>query len=81
MCINFNKENNKEGPKFKVDDHVRILKYKNIFAKGYVPNWSKEVFVIKQVKTLRHGHMLLVILMEKKVVGTFYEKELQKTKV
>ena len=49
-CIDFTKENNKEGPKFKVDYNVRILKYKNIFAKGYVPNWSEEVFVITKVK-------------------------------
>ena len=38
IYINFNKENIKEGPKFKVGAHVRISKYKNIFAKGYVPN-------------------------------------------
>ena len=48
--IDFNKENNKEGPKYKVGDHVRISKCKNIFAKGYLPNWSEEVFVIKKVK-------------------------------
>ena len=34
------KKNNEEGPKFKVGDHVRISKYKNIFAKNYVSNWS-----------------------------------------
>ena len=39
--FDFNKENNKEGPKFKVGNNVRISKYKNIFAKGYVPNWPK----------------------------------------
>ena len=50
IYIDFNKENNKEVPKFKVRDNVRISKYKNIFAKGYVPNWSEEVFVIKKVK-------------------------------
>ena len=50
MYIDFNKENNKEGPKFKVFDKVRTSKYKSIFAKDYVPNWSKEVFVIKKVK-------------------------------
>ena len=38
MYIGFNTKNNKEGPKYKVGDNVRILKYKNIFAKGYVPN-------------------------------------------
>ena len=41
--IDSNKENNKEGSKFKVGDNVRISQYKNIFAKGYVPNWSEEV--------------------------------------
>ena len=61
MSIDFNKENNKEGPKFKVGDHARISRYKNNFAKGYVPNWSEEAFVIKKLKTLCHGHMLLVI--------------------
>ena len=50
--INFSKENNKEGPKFKVGVLVRISKYKNIFAKGYVPNWSEEVFVIIKVKII-----------------------------
>ena len=36
------KKNDKEGPKFKFGDNGRILKHKNIFAKGYVPNWSEE---------------------------------------
>ena len=36
-------------PKFKIGDIVRILKYKNIFPKSYVPNWSEEVFVIKKI--------------------------------
>ena len=39
-----------KDPKFKVGDHVRISKYKNIFVKGYTPNWSEEVFLIKKVK-------------------------------
>ena len=45
--ININKEVNDNDPKFKVGDHVRISKYKNILAKGYISNWSEEVFVIK----------------------------------
>ena len=49
-CINTDKETNDKDPKFKVGDRVRISKYKNIFAKGYTPNWSEEVFVIKKVK-------------------------------
>ena len=47
--INIAKEVNYKDPKFRVGDHVRISKYKNIFAKGYTPNWSEEVFVIKEI--------------------------------
>ena len=45
----YNEESNEKDPKFKVVDHVRISKYENIFAKGYSPNWSEEVFVIKKI--------------------------------
>ena len=48
--IGFCKEVNDNDPKFKVGDHVRISKYRNIFAKGYTPNWSEKVFVIKEIK-------------------------------
>ena len=44
------KEVNDKNPKFRVGDHIRISKYKNIFARGYTPNWSEEDFVIKEVK-------------------------------
>ena len=50
--IDFNKENNMEDPKFEVDSHVRISKYKNIFADGYAPNWHEDVFVIKKKTNL-----------------------------
>ena len=53
--IDFNKEVNDKDPKFMVGDHVRISKYKNIFAKGDIPNWSEEVFVIKKVKKSSMG--------------------------
>ena len=46
----YNEDSNKKDPKFKVGDHVRISKYKNIFAKGYAPNWSEEVFVVSKIK-------------------------------
>ena len=59
--INADKEINNKDPKFKVGDHVRISKHKNIFTKGYVPNWSEEVFVIKNLKILFRGLMLLMI--------------------
>ena len=48
--INFKEEVNDKNPKFKVGDHVRISKYKNIFAKGYMPNCSEEIFIIKKIK-------------------------------
>ena len=48
--ISFGIENNDRDPKFKVGDHGRISKYKNIFAKGFTPKWSEEVSVIKKVK-------------------------------
>ena len=41
--IDLKKEVDDKDPKFKVGDHVRISKYKNFFAKGYIPNWSDEV--------------------------------------
>ena len=47
--IDSSKEINDKNPKFKIGDKVRISKYKNIFAKGYTPNWSQEDFVIKKV--------------------------------
>ena len=65
--INFGKEVNDTDPKFKVGDHARISKYKNIFTKGYTPNWSEEVFAIKR-KIQFHGHMLLMIPMVKKLL-------------
>ena len=50
MYIDFNIKNNKKGCKFDVGDYVRMWKYKCIFAKGYVPNLYKEVFVITEVR-------------------------------
>ena len=68
--IDSSKEIDDKDFKFKVSDIVRISKYKNIFAKGYA-NWSEEVFVIKKLKTLCRGHMLLVILKAKKLLERF----------
>ena len=50
ICINFDVENNDKDHKFKVGNQVRIWKYKNIFAKGYTPNWSEEAFCYKERK-------------------------------
>ena len=77
--IDFNKDVNDKDPKFKVGDHVRISKYKNIFAKGYTPNWSEEVFVIKKVKNTVPWTYVINDLKGEEIIGTFYEIELQKT--
>ena len=77
--IDFEKEVNDKDPKFKVGDHVRISKYKNIFAKGYTPNWSEEVFVIKKVKNTVPWTYIINDFNGEEIIGTLYGKELQKT--
>ena len=59
-------------------DHVRVSKYKNIFAKGYTPNCSEEIFVIKKIKNTVPWTYLINDLNGEEIIGTFYEKELQK---
>ena len=77
--IDFKREVNDKDPKFKVSNHVNISKYKNIFTKGYTPNWSEEVFVIKKVKNTVPWTYVITDLNGEEIIGTFYEKELQKT--
>ena len=76
--FNIGKEVNDKDSKFKVGNHVRISKYKNIFTKGYTPNWSEETFVIKKVKNTVPWSYVINDLNGEEVIGTFYEKELQK---
>ena len=76
--IDFGKEVNDKDPKFKVGDHLRISKYKNIFAKGYTPNWSEEIFVIKKFKNTVPWNYVINDLNGEEITETFYEKELQK---
>ena len=71
------KEVNDRDPKFKVGDCVKISKYKNIFGKGYTPNWSEEVFVIKKVKNTVPSTYVINDLNGEEIIGTFYEKELK----
>ena len=78
--IDFKKEVNDKDPKFKVGDHVRISKYKNIFAKGYMPNWSEEIFVIKKIKNTVPWTYFINDLSGEEIISTFYEKELQSTR-
>ena len=74
IYIDFKKEINNKDPKFKVGDHVRIYKYKNIFAKGYCLIGQKKYSLLRKLKTLYHGHMLLMILMVKKLLVLFMNK-------
>ena len=74
-----NEDFNKKDPNFKVGDHVRISKYKTIFAKGYTPNWSEEVFVVSKIKNTVPWTYIVSDLNGEKITGSFYEKELQKT--
>ena len=77
--IDFSKETNDEDPNFKIGKIVRISKCKNIFAKGYVPNWFEEVFVIKKLKIALLGTYFISDLRDEEIVGAFYKKELHKT--
>ena len=70
---------NNKDPKIKVDDYVRISKYENIFAKGYMPNWSEEVFIISKIKNTVSWTYVINDLNGEEIVGAFYEKELHKT--
>ena len=69
--INSSKEVNDRYPKFKIGDIVRISKYKNIFAKVYASNWSKKVFVIKQIKNTVLRAYVICGLKGGEIVGTF----------
>ena len=77
--VDFKKEANDKDPKFKVGDHVRSSKYKNVFAKGYTRNWSEEVFVVSKIKNTVPWTYVTNDLIGWEIIGTFYEKELPKT--
>ena len=72
--LDFDKKTNKRDPKFKVDDPERLSKYKNIFATAYVPNWSKEVFVITKVKNNLPWTYVISDLKGKEILKRFTKK-------
>ena len=78
-CAEYNENSNEKIPKFKVSDHVRISKYKNIFAKGYTQNWSEEVFVVSKIKNTVPWTCVISDLNGEPITGSSYEKELRKT--
>ena len=77
--IDFEKEVNDKDSKSKIGDLVRISKYKNIFAKVYTPNWSEEFFVINKIKNTVPWTYVINDRNGEEIIGTFYEKKLQKT--
>ena len=73
--IDFEKELSDKYPKFKVDDHLRICKYKNLFAKRYMPNWSEEVFLISKIKNTAPWTYVINYLNGEEMTGMFYQKK------
>ena len=74
-------EHNEKRSRFKVGDRVRISKFKNIFAKGYTPNWSKEIFIVDKINDTVPCTYNLKDLNDAEIIGSFYDQELQKTKL
>ena len=70
--FDFKKEINNKDSKFKVGDYVRISKYKNIFAKEYMPSWSEEIFAIKKVKNTVPWKYVINDLNGEEIIGIFY---------
>ena len=73
-------EHNEKDSKFKVGDRVKISRYKNIFAKGYAPNWSSEIIIVDKINDSVPYTYNPKDLNYEKIIGSFYDKELQKTK-
>ena len=74
-------EYNKRSARFNVNDRVRISKFKNIFAKGYTPNWSNEIFIINKINDTVPWTYSLKDLNGEEILGSFYDRELQKSKL
>ena len=73
-------ENNEKDSKFKVRDrYIRISRYKNIFAKRYAPNWSSEIFIVDKINDTVPYTYNLKDLNDEEILGSFYDKELQKS--
>ena len=72
-------EHNEKDSRFKVGDRVRISKLKNIFAKGYTPNWSKEIFIVDKINDTVPYTYNVKDLNDEEIIGSFYDRELQKS--
>ena len=74
-------EHNKKSATYNVGDRVRIFKFKNIFTKGYTPNWSREIFIVDKINDTVPYTYNLKDLNGEEIIGSFYDRELQKTKL
>ena len=74
-------EHNEKDSRFKVGDRLRMSKFKNIFAKGYTPNWSKEIFIVDKINDTVPYMYNIKDLNDEEIIGSFYDTELQKTKL
>ena len=72
-------EHNEKDSRFKVGDRVRRSKFKNIFAKGYIPNWSKEIFIVDKINDTVPYTYNIKDLNDEEIIGSFYDRELQKS--
>ena len=74
-------EHNEKDSRFKVGDRVRISKFKNIFAKGYTPNWSTEIFIVDKINDIVPYTYNLKDLNDEEIIDSFYDRESQKAKL
>ena len=74
-------EHNKKGARYNVSERVRISKFKNIFTKGYTPKWSREIFITNKINDAVPYTYNLKNLNDEEFIGSFYDRELQKTKL
>ena len=72
-------EHNEKSARYNVGDRVRISKLKNIFAKGYTPNWSREIFIVNKINDAVPYPYNLKDLNDEEIIGGFYDRELQKS--
>ena len=71
------KSSSLECSRFKVGDTVRISKFKNILAKGYTPNWSKEISIVNKINDTVPYTYNIKDLNGEEITGSFYDRELQ----
>ena len=74
-------EHHEKSARYNVGDRVRISKFKNIFAKGYTPNWSREIFIVNKINDTVSYTYNLKDLNDEEITGSFCDRELQKTKL